>query len=300
MSVEMLRLTGNAIVADELELATINSVVGLHSVTGRWATYNTPMDGERKASAHDIVFQARAGSPELNCCSVNAARGFGMISDWALMQDVDGLVLNWYGPGTLTTQWPAGASVRLVQMTDYPATGVIRLHVETAAAEPLTLKLRIPHWSTHTRVAVNGEEVAGVSAGNYLTLRRVWRPTDVVEIDLDFSLHYWAGEQECAGKTSIYRGPVLLTYDRRFNEMDPDELPMLDAASLTAEPFTWQGWLAPILLVKVASGDGRTLHLCDFGSAGEGGAPYRSWLVVQGVQPTPFTPAHPLRSGRPT
>jgi DUF1680 family protein len=44
LSVEMLRLTGNSIVADELELSTINSVVGLHSATGRWATYNTPMD----------------------------------------------------------------------------------------------------------------------------------------------------------------------------------------------------------------------------------------------------------------
>ena len=56
------------------------------------------MDGVRKASAHDIVFQAREGSPELNCCSVNGARGFGMISDWALMRAGDGLLVNWYGP----------------------------------------------------------------------------------------------------------------------------------------------------------------------------------------------------------
>ena len=63
LSVEMLRLTGNPVVADELELSTLNSVLGLHSRSGRWVTYNTPMDGTRLASAHDIVFQARAGSP---------------------------------------------------------------------------------------------------------------------------------------------------------------------------------------------------------------------------------------------
>lgn len=297
MSVEMLRLTGNSIIADELELSTVNSVVGLHSVTGRWATYNTPMDGERKASAHDIVFQARAGSPELNCCSVNAARGFGLISDWALMRDDEGLVLNWYGPGAFTTQTPSGATVRLVQMTDYPVTGMIRLHVETQQSEPITLKLRIPYWSAQTRVRVNGEAVSAVRAGSYVALRRVWAPTDVVEIDLDFSLHYWVGERECAGKTSIYRGPVLLTYDRRFNAVDPDAVPSLDATNLHAELITWQGWLAPILLVKVASGD-QIVHLCDFGSAGEGGAPYRSWLPVQGIGPTPFTATNPLRSRR--
>ena len=62
----MLRLTENSVVADEIELSTLNSVTGLHSHTGRWVTYNTPMEGVRRASAHDIVFQAKEGSPELN------------------------------------------------------------------------------------------------------------------------------------------------------------------------------------------------------------------------------------------
>ena len=85
-SVEMLRTTGNSIVADELELSTLNSVVGLHSPDGKWSTYNTPMDGCRVPNTVDIAFQIRPGSEQLNCCSVNAARGFGMISDWALMR----------------------------------------------------------------------------------------------------------------------------------------------------------------------------------------------------------------------
>ena len=104
MSVEMLRMTGSSVVADEIELATLNSGFGLHSRSGRWVTYNTPMDGVRNASAHDIVFQARAGSPELNCCSVNGPRALGMIGDWALMRERGGLVLNWYGPGSMTVR----------------------------------------------------------------------------------------------------------------------------------------------------------------------------------------------------
>ena len=87
MTTEMLKLTGNSVVADELELSTLNSALGMHSPTGRWATYNTPMDGVRKASAHDIVFQSREGTPELNCCSVNSARGLGLLSEWAVMRD---------------------------------------------------------------------------------------------------------------------------------------------------------------------------------------------------------------------
>jgi len=71
--------TGNSLVADELELSTLNQVLALHSRDGKWCTYNTPMDGLRKPSTIDHRFQKRPGSEQLNCCSVNAARGFGLL-----------------------------------------------------------------------------------------------------------------------------------------------------------------------------------------------------------------------------
>ena len=34
----MLKLTGNPIVADDIELSTLNSIIGLHSASDRWVT----------------------------------------------------------------------------------------------------------------------------------------------------------------------------------------------------------------------------------------------------------------------
>jgi len=297
LSVEMLHLTGDAVVADELELSTWNSVLGMHSATGRWATYNTPMDGVREASAHNIVFQSRPGSPELNCCSVNSARGFGLLSEWALLHDADGLVLNWYGPGTLRTSLPDGAEVTITQDTTYPCDAQVTLRIAVTTPTRFALKIRIPHWSTHTVVRCDEEDVPPVVPGAYLTLERVWKLGATVEIQFDFSMHYWVGAEQCAGFTSIYRGPLLLTYDRRFNEMDPDDVPPLSAATLQPRRIAWPGWLPPVLLVECTAEDGRTVRLCDFGSAGEAGNPYRSWLPVTGVDATPYSPRHPRRSG---
>jgi DUF1680 family protein len=123
LCVEMLRLTGAPLAADELELTLFNSVIGMHSPTGRWSTYSTPMDGLRRASQHDIAFQSREGMPEINCCSVNAPRGFGMLSDWAVMRQADALVVNWYGPCTIKTATPDGTDLTIVQETAYPFDG---------------------------------------------------------------------------------------------------------------------------------------------------------------------------------
>jgi uncharacterized protein len=311
LSVEMLRLTANSIVADELELSTLNSIIGMHSPTGRWVTYDTPMDGTRKASAHDIVFQARAGSPELNCCSVNGARGFGLISDWAVMKTGAGLIVNWYGPSTIVvrvgeTALEPGAGgaqdsrsgiVTLIQETDYPRDNQVRLRLLPEQPMRFPLQLRIPHWSRITRVLVNGKPLENVQPGAYLTIDRTWKGGDTIELTFDFSFHYWRGERECAGKVSIYRGPLLLTYDRRFNELDPDQLPPLEAKDLKGSIVTRNDWLSPMLLMEFKT-EGRAVRLCDFGSAGVGGSPYRSWLEIKGVANTPFSPGNPLRTSR--
>ena len=298
LSVEMLRLTENPVVADEIELSTLNSVLGLHSPTGRWVTYNTPMDGVRKASAHDIVFQARAGSPELNCCSVNGARGLGLISEWALMSTDDALILNWYGPSEIDAALPNGNTIKLRQETNYPRDGRVRLLVETGRPGRFALKLRIPYWSPQTRVTLNGTTVNNVRAGTYCLLDRHWKRTTEITLAFDFSFHYWAGERECAQKTSIYQGPLLLTYDRRFNTMDPDDLPSLDARGLAAKPVFAPGAFPPMLLLEFAGKDGRPLRLCDFASAGQAGNPYRSWLPVVNAPSSAFSKTNPLRTSR--
>lgn len=316
MSVEMLKMTGNSIVADELELSTLNSVLGMHSSTGRWATYNTPMNGIRRASAHQIAFQAREGQPELNCCSVNSPRGFGMISDWALTRSADGLALNWYGPSSVKAPVRPGLSVTLEQETNYPASGGVKIKVSPSKAAEFALKLRIPYWSAKTKVKLNGEAVKGVEAGTYLTLNRKWKRGDVIQLDLDMSLRFWVGERECKGKTSVYRGPILLTYDHRYNldlaqkgkkkARDFDgwkphadymlKPPELDAKTMKGRLVEWADWLAPILLLAFKAPDGKTVHLCDYASAGETGTPYLSWLPVKNAPKAAFSRENPLRS----
>lgn len=318
LSVEMLKMTNSSVVADEIELSTLNSIVGMHSATGRWCTYNTPMNGLRRSFATDLNFQNREGSPELNCCSVNTPRGFGMISDWGLMKDDEGLILNYYGPSVMTAKVKPGLSVTLTQKTEYPVSGRIDLRVTPSNAVKFTLKLRIPYWSRNTTVKLNGNAISDVQADQYLTISRNWKSNDKIEIDLDMSLHFWIGEKDCEGLTSVYRGPILLAYDHRYNLQhaakgeaevrDPTKWkptdcmlkpPLLDARNMKPKQVKWDDWLPPVLLLEFNSTDGKIVRLCDYGSAGEAGTPYLSWLPIKNTPPkAKFSQSNPLRSGR--
>ncbi len=297
-SIDMLKLEGDSLIADELELSTLNGMIGGQHPSGRWWTYDTPMDGTRKASAHSIVFQARPGSPELNCCSVNGPRGLGMIGEWALLASAKGLVLNYYGPSVMSAPTPDGQQITVEQQTAYPKDGEIRIRLRLARPERFELRLRIPAWSARTKVGVN-EEAAAANAGTYLALEREWKNGDTIEIAFDMSPHFWAGEREQDAKTSVYRGPLLLAFDTLHNEADIDKLPEMDASQMKgiAEPSGRR--FAPWVLLKFTGADGQSFRLCDFATAGAYGTHYKTWLPVRGVKPASYDRRRPVWANRP-
>lgn len=288
ITVDMLRLTGDPRVADELELSTWNAGAGAQHPTGQWWTYDTPMDGTRIPSFKAIAFQARPTTPELNCCSVNGPRALGVLTEWAVMASEKGLAVNFYGPGSFTGKLHDGTAVTLRWKTDYPRSGRVLLEVETAHPHRFPLLLRIPAWSQATHAQVNKEAAPDPVPGTYLTLEREWRKGDTVTLDLDMSLRAVKGEHEQTGRVSLYRGPLLLAFDPHYNPagesaLHPIRLEAIEQSTVRiperrpgADPDQ-----EPWVLVSVPATEGGTVTLCDYASAGATGSAYRSWLPVE-------------------
>ncbi|MEW5979578.1 MAG: beta-L-arabinofuranosidase domain-containing protein [Acidobacteriota bacterium] len=300
MSIAMLKLSGNSLVADEIELSTLNGNLGGQSPSGSWWTYNTPMDGVKEASAHTINFQCRPGSPELNCCSVNGPRGLSLLAEWAVLSSPSGPVVNYYGPSSFRTSTPESQILTILEDTNYPVSGAVRISLQLPRPETFELKLRIPSWSARTEVTINDQETASeVRPGSYLSLVRPWRNGDTISLSLDMSFHYWAGERELLGKASIYRGPILLAFDPAYNQIDRADLPQLEAESLVFDFETTPRSIKPWILLKVNASDGSQIRLCDFATAGAYGNFYRTWLPIKSVAPVDFAPEAPVWSQRP-
>jgi hypothetical protein len=192
MCVEMLKLTAASVVADELELTLFNTALLAESPSGRWCVYNSPMAGQRESTTIEIAFQARCGSSELSCCSVNGPRLFGLLCEWAAMLVPGGAVptvaINYYG--AISVAIPQVVTV--VQTTTYPLSPTTVVTVTPTTTSELELWFRIPAWSERTTVHINDEPAPTAPAsGTYLKIRRTWAAGDTVRIDFDFRLRAW-------------------------------------------------------------------------------------------------------------
>jgi len=301
--IDALRLTDDPTIADDLELATFNAIAGAQHPSGAWCTYNTPMAGKRVPSHIAIKFQARPDTPFLNCCSVNGPRGLGMLSEWAVMRQDDGLVVNHFGPMRAKATLADGTPAEIEVTGDYPIGATAQLRIRLPKPRSLTLRLRIPAWSAATSVAVNGKQVDGVRPGAYLKIARSWKTADTVTVRFDMRLRCTAGDLEQAGRASLYRGPLLLARDPRF---DASKESAVDVARLgDAELLAINGEIAkaagehrPWLVVDVPAAGGQRVRLCDFASAGATGGIYHTWLPATGLRPPAPVPWQPADGAR--
>ncbi len=289
LSADMLRLTGNSVIADMLELSTFNSSMGSFNPSGRWSTYDTPMEGYKRANYHQIGFQCRPGSPDLNCCSVNAPRAFGLLNDWAYMTDGESVIINYYGSQTIRAELNGEAFV-LTQHTEYPYTGTISFSTEQAPAQGITLKLRIPFWSETTHLKI-GEKKVRLNSGSYADVHV--KAGDTFVLDLDMALQAWAGEARMEGKASLFRGPLVLCadafYDRSLNVLD---LPTLDLKTLRLTSIDQAPRAGRLFHLQDCN---RAITVCNLYTAGSSGSPYSTWFPTEALAPKPFSKENPFR-----
>ena len=258
MSIDALQFTRDAGIADGLERTLYNAIMGYQHPSGRWSTYNTPMDGHRQASAHSIVFQSRPGTPELNCCSVNAPRGLGMVSEWGVLLEEGSVYLNFYGSGRMEFADAEGVQWMVEQTTAYPAEGAVQIAIEVSESVERTVHLRIPEWSKSTKVSMNGAALEDrVTGPHYLPVTRRWESGDVIDLEFDMSPRFLVGDAHVENRASIYLGPLLLAYDQKLNDFDPAEIPALDASAFRYERIELEGLpFKPMLSVRTVSPSG--------------------------------------------
>lgn len=222
---EFYKISKRVDVIDELERTYFNGMLGSLLDNDKYCTYNTPVngvqgscgsyDGRRVQSQQDISFQFNSGSPDMNCCQANLARGLGQLCEWAILNDGNSLYLNYYGNANIETMIN-NQKVKIQQITDYPLNGKIKLKISGLDRPTnFSLNLRIPSWSNNNSVMFDGKNVT-MESNKYYEINKLWDNDDEVELNLDLHFTCWKGESNQKGYSSIYYGPILLALDNYY------------------------------------------------------------------------------------
>ena len=166
---ELLRITGEAKYAEEIERSAYNDLLAAQAPDGEdWCYYVFP-NGRR---VHTTYWR---------CCKSSGAMALEELPGVAFTQvDDHTLAVNVHGPGEASFDIAGG--VRLVSLTSYPYDGKVRIRVAMHGQARFTVRVRIPSWTIAPSLAVNSRVVDGaVEAGAFVALTRQWCDGDEIE-----------------------------------------------------------------------------------------------------------------------
>lgn len=292
----LLNLTGNPLYADQMEITTYNALLASMKEDGSQIAKYSPLEGQRHPGEEQCGMH-------MNCCNANGPRAFALLPQFAVMQSADNneIYINLYSDFTATVPLTAKKKVVIKQESNYPADGKIRLQVETDKPETFIVALRIPSWSKHNAVTINGETIEEANPGSYYKINRKWTKGDVITLDLDVRGRLVKQDNYAA----IIKGPVVLARDTRLGDGFVDETVQIvhkdHYVELIPSPHKpdgiWMSFTAPLILGTDLEGDARNpkqIHFCDFASAGNtwmSDVRYRVWLTeTLNVRNEPYTP----------
>ena len=228
--------------ADVIERALYNSVLSGMSLDAKRFFYVNPLEVVPEACEKDD--RLRHVKPQRQkwfgcaCCPPNLARFLGSLPSYAFSAGGDTLYMHLYIGGEVRVAL-AHAEVHLSVESDYPWDGRVRLTVHTPGEYGIAV--RISGWCRGYELKVNGESVSSEPVRGYVSLNRVWREEDMVELNLKMPVTLMRANPAVradTGKLCVVRGPLVYSLEEADNGKDLHllRLPLQTAFEVHDEP----------------------------------------------------------------
>ena len=212
---QSLAILGDAAIGDRLEQIAFNALPGTFT-DDMWAHQYNQEPNQVEVSLHRKPWMTDGPEsnlyglePNFGCCAANFHQGWPKFaaSLWMASED-DGLVAAAYSPSEVRTT-VGSTAVHVLEETDYPFRGTIRITVNPAAPLKFPLRLRIPAWAEGTSIKVNEGEHPAAAVAGFARIDRTWKAGDVVELAFPMSPKISVGYRE---SISVERGPLVFSY----------------------------------------------------------------------------------------
>lgn len=228
----MLRVEPDRRYADVMERALYNTVLAGMSLDGTKFFYVNPLEVWPEACDHNHtrhhVKATRQKWFGCACCPPNVARLLSSLGQYIYTASSDTVYVHLYIGGQADVNL-GGRNVRLTQQTQYPVENKTVLKVSLEGEREFSVALRVPGWSSGAEMRVNGQPISvdGSQRNGYVTITRVWKDGDTVELQMEMPVQRIKAHplvRENAGKVAVQKGPLVYCLEEADNGAELQEI----------------------------------------------------------------------------
>jgi len=223
----LLLATGEAKYADHMERILYNGFGAAIAGDGERFFYVNPLQRREDHFEKDEPGRRRSWF-SCACCPPNIMRLIASLANYFATTSGDTLYLH-----QLTGAEITGGGFTIEVSTRYPWEGQVQVMVTAAPQDERGLAVRVPGWATGSRYRLNDEPEQAADPG-YLLLRRMWRPGDVIVVDIALTPRLTLPDRRVdavRGCVAVERGPLVYCFEQADQ---PDGVAVDDIAILSA------------------------------------------------------------------
>jgi uncharacterized protein len=217
---QSLATLGDASLGDRLETLAFNALPGAMT-DDMWAHQYDQQPNQVECSLHKEPWTTNGPEsnlyglePNFGCCTANFSQGWPKFAASLIMTSaLGGLVAAAYSPCEAHVSLH-GTDVHIIEETEYPFRGTIRMTVSPSRPSSFPFLFRIPHWAENAEIRVNGRKESEAKAGSFARIEREWKQGDNVEANFPMQPRVVAGFN---GSVSVERGPLVFAFNIHQN-----------------------------------------------------------------------------------
>ncbi|MBT3270343.1 glycoside hydrolase family 127 protein [Candidatus Poribacteria bacterium] len=198
----MFRLHGDGAYMDVVEQSLYNGFLSGISLAGDDFFYVNPLGSH--GHHHRQPWFGCA------CCPSNVVRFVPRVPGYIYATSENAVWVNLF-VGSRATMSVGGQEVELIQETDYPWDGRVRITVNPAEPATYALHVRVPGWCSRQSMMVPDRPETLTSQDGYVRIEREWQKGDVVEIDMPMPVDRIVAHPQVKadrGRVALRRGPI--------------------------------------------------------------------------------------------
>lgn len=151
-----------------------------------------------------------------SCCRYRGMSLLSYLPQFIYWKDEDGFIVCLYCDSSVNTEHK-GIKVRIVQKTEYPTNGKVRIIISPEQNVNFVLKLRVPSWCANCRICINGHTQNASIVNGYVVIDRLWSAdNDSIDLTMDIPFRYQEATVDGDRSIALFYGSVLLAIDSRY------------------------------------------------------------------------------------